>query len=101
MDMADHQDMMSSLIQPLLPVSSETVMSPPPVALVVTPNEAPQNGPDIQAEFSNDATAEVPNERGQESAYVKERLQEISEAETRGYRRTMGQQKGLMTSSTM
>ncbi|KAH0564788.1 hypothetical protein GP486_001817 [Trichoglossum hirsutum] len=79
MDMADHQDTMDSLIRPLLPLPLRMDLSPSPVVSI----------------------AENLEEWGQEPAYLGERLQEVSEVETREFRRTMQQQKGLITNSAI
>jgi hypothetical protein len=98
-DVADHQDMTSSLMEPLLPASPDRATLPLAVVLGEIPAEASEANLDISAKPAGFNMAE--NAEGKNSTAIEEKLQEVSEVDTREFRRTMGQRKELMNTLTM
>ncbi|KAI9769667.1 MAG: hypothetical protein M1840_003904 [Geoglossum simile] len=98
-DVVDHQDITSSLVEPLLPASPNQATSPPVAMLGDIPAQASETNLCILAKLA-DITM-VGNTDGKDSTAIAEKLQEVNEVDTREFRRTMGQRKELMDAPTI
>ena len=92
-DVADHQDTTSSLMEPLQPASPGGATSPSAALLGELPAGASKTDLDILAKPAGITMVE--NIESRDSTAIEEKLQEVSEVDTREFRRTMGQRKEL------